>query len=146
MEKRGQAAMEFLMTYGWAILAAIIVIAVLAYFGVFNPGRYAPKTITLNAPFGTTPEFTIKTNEASFVLRNGAGDSVDISSIAVAGCGTDTTARTLADGASELITVTCSPVLTAGSKFKGAITITYRTGEKLLDLTGTGDISGTVAA
>ena len=41
MTKKGQAAMEFLMTYGWAILAAIIAIAVLAYFGVFNPGRYA---------------------------------------------------------------------------------------------------------
>ena len=27
--KKGQAAMEFLMTYGWAILAAIIVIGVL---------------------------------------------------------------------------------------------------------------------
>ena len=33
--KRGQAAMEFLMTYGWAILAAITAIGVLAYFGVF---------------------------------------------------------------------------------------------------------------
>ncbi len=30
-------AMEFLMTYGWAILAAIIAIGVLAYFGVFAP-------------------------------------------------------------------------------------------------------------
>lgn len=38
--KKGQAVMEFLMTYGWAILAAIISIAVLAYFGFFNPGRY----------------------------------------------------------------------------------------------------------
>ena len=38
MAKRGQAAMEFLMTYGWAILAAIIAIAALAYFGVFSPG------------------------------------------------------------------------------------------------------------
>jgi len=32
MIKRGQAAMEFLMTYGWAILAAIIVIGVLAIY------------------------------------------------------------------------------------------------------------------
>ena len=32
MIKRGQAAMEFLMTYGWAILVAIIVIGVLAIY------------------------------------------------------------------------------------------------------------------
>lgn len=40
MDKKGQAAMEFLMTYGWAILAAIVAIGVLAYLGVFNQGRY----------------------------------------------------------------------------------------------------------
>lgn len=38
--KRGQAAVEFLMTYGWAILAAVIAIGVLAYFGVFSPKSY----------------------------------------------------------------------------------------------------------
>jgi len=31
--KKGQAAMEFLMTYGWAILIAIIAIAALIAFG-----------------------------------------------------------------------------------------------------------------
>lgn len=35
--KKGQAAMEFLMTYGWAILTGLIAIGVLAYFGVFSP-------------------------------------------------------------------------------------------------------------
>ncbi|MEK6879907.1 MAG: hypothetical protein AABY22_09885 [Nanoarchaeota archaeon] len=40
MIKQGQAIMEFLMTYGWAILAAIIAIAVLAHFGVLNPETY----------------------------------------------------------------------------------------------------------
>jgi len=51
MHKKGQAAMEFLMTYGWAILAAIIAIGVLAYFGVFNPARLAGSTGIVNAPF-----------------------------------------------------------------------------------------------
>ncbi|MEK6885320.1 MAG: hypothetical protein AABY22_37155 [Nanoarchaeota archaeon] len=31
-----ESIMEFLMTYGWAILAAIIAIGILAYFGVFK--------------------------------------------------------------------------------------------------------------
>jgi capsule polysaccharide export protein KpsE/RkpR len=38
--KKSQEAMEFLMTYGWALLASIIAIAVLVYFGVFNPDSY----------------------------------------------------------------------------------------------------------
>ena len=40
MNKKSQAAMEFLLTYGWAILAAIVAIGVLAYTGVFSPGNY----------------------------------------------------------------------------------------------------------
>jgi len=50
-EKKGQAAMEFLMTYGWAILAAIIAIGVLAYFGVFSPGKLVSGQAVVNAPF-----------------------------------------------------------------------------------------------
>ena len=40
MEKKSQAAIEFLVTYGWAILAVMVVIGALAYFGVFNTKRY----------------------------------------------------------------------------------------------------------
>ena len=31
---RAQAALEFLMTYGWAILVVLVSIGALAYFGV----------------------------------------------------------------------------------------------------------------
>ncbi len=48
--KKGQAAMEFLMTYGWAILIAIIAIAALIAFGVLNPGKSSQNTCgTANA-------------------------------------------------------------------------------------------------
>ena len=39
---RSQSAMEYLMTYGWAILVIIIVIAVLFYIGVLNPRNVTP--------------------------------------------------------------------------------------------------------
>lgn len=35
--RKGQAAMEFLMTYGWAILVVLAAIGALAYFGVLSP-------------------------------------------------------------------------------------------------------------
>lgn len=38
MKKRGQAAIEFLMTYGWAIIIIVIAVAALAYLGVFSGG------------------------------------------------------------------------------------------------------------
>lgn len=36
--KKGQAAMEYLMTYGWAILIVIVVVAALYAMGVFRLG------------------------------------------------------------------------------------------------------------
>ena len=37
MQKRGQAATEFLTTYGWAILILIIVIGLIYSLNIFNP-------------------------------------------------------------------------------------------------------------
>ncbi len=38
---KGQAAMEFLMTYGWALLIVLVAIGVLATFGVFSGSKRA---------------------------------------------------------------------------------------------------------
>ncbi len=35
--RKGQAALEFLMTYGWAILVILIVLVVIWQWGLFNP-------------------------------------------------------------------------------------------------------------
>ncbi|MBI3036442.1 hypothetical protein HYY73_01620 [Candidatus Woesearchaeota archaeon] len=40
---KGQAAMEFLMTYGWAILVVLVVIGALSYFGVLSPSTLLPE-------------------------------------------------------------------------------------------------------
>ena len=40
MKMRSQAALEYLMTYGWAILIVIIVGSALYALGIFNPGTF----------------------------------------------------------------------------------------------------------
>ena len=40
---QSQSAMEYLMTYGWAILIIAVVLAALFELGVFNPMTFAPK-------------------------------------------------------------------------------------------------------
>jgi len=37
---KGQTAIEYLMTYGWAILIILIVAGVLAYYGIFAPAGF----------------------------------------------------------------------------------------------------------
>jgi hypothetical protein len=51
MRSRGQAAMEFLMTYGWAVVVMLVVIAVLFYLGIFSPSTTAPDVCVLPAGF-----------------------------------------------------------------------------------------------
>ncbi len=39
---KSQAAMEFLMTYGWALMSALVIIGVLYNYGAFNPLNLKP--------------------------------------------------------------------------------------------------------
>ena len=41
--KKSQQAMEFLMTYGWAIIVVLVAIGALAYFGVLNIKNLSPE-------------------------------------------------------------------------------------------------------
>ena len=91
MKKKAQAAMEFLMTYGWAILVVLVVIGALAYFGVLNPQNLLPEKCTLPMGLyckdhiikGTTA--TIDPNTISFRLENGKGEGIIIRDINVSG-------------------------------------------------------------
>ena len=51
MKGKGQSAIEFLMTYGWAVLIMLVVIAILFMVGVFNPGTAVPESCVLPAGF-----------------------------------------------------------------------------------------------
>lgn len=152
MGRRGQAAMEFLMTYGWAILAAIIAIGVLAYFGVFTPGKYVGGTAIVNAPFYVNAwniQAGLSTDGGVVLeLRNNGGESFEIQSVEVAGCGTDSTSLNVSASALQSVTVNCAggTGLTAGETFKGDITIKYRKSGSTVDLSSTGTIADTIVA
>ncbi|MEM3781662.1 MAG: hypothetical protein QXT43_01715, partial [Candidatus Micrarchaeaceae archaeon] len=42
-QSKAQSAMEYLMTYGWAILIIAVVLGALFELGVFNSNTFAPK-------------------------------------------------------------------------------------------------------
>ncbi len=53
--QKGQVAMEYLATYGWALLAMFLVIAFLVGSGIFNPNRFVSEECTFspNLPCGS---------------------------------------------------------------------------------------------
>ena len=58
--RKGQAAMEFLTTYGWAFLVILLVIGGLAYFDVFNVSRVLPDGCSIDgAAFDCSDIFAV---------------------------------------------------------------------------------------
>jgi hypothetical protein len=80
MKRKGQAAMEFLMTYGWAILAAIVVIAVLAIY--FRPSTLVSSSTFITAPFFAQGQ-TINTTDIRLEVKNNGGESVTVDTFAL---------------------------------------------------------------
>jgi hypothetical protein len=123
MAKKGQAAMEFIMTYGWAILVVLVAIAALAYFGVLSPGKYLPEKCMPSAGIGCT-SFKATTAGVDFVFQNALGKDIVVTTIETADPACSATfTTTLVNGASGTFNVACS--LTAGSKISTDLTITY---------------------
>ena len=78
--KRAQAAMEFLMTYGWAILVVLIVVGALAYFGVLNPQNLIPEKCVFPTML-TCQDYIITPGASGAIsvkLVNGAGQDMSI--------------------------------------------------------------------
>ena len=80
--KQGQVAMEFLMTYGWAIIIILLAIAALWLLGVFSPS--VTTSCQIEAPF-TCQDAVVADN--SVILRLGANQvqSATINSITING-------------------------------------------------------------
>ncbi|MBI2550095.1 hypothetical protein HYV83_02840, partial [Candidatus Woesearchaeota archaeon] len=79
--KSGQAAMEFLMTYGWAILVVLVVIGALSYFGVLSPATLLPEKCTFPVSVSCTDFSVLGTGGLTLVLQNGAGRDMIIQGI-----------------------------------------------------------------
>ena len=74
MMRRAQAAMEFLMTYGWAILVVLAAIGALAYFGVLSPDRFLPDKCTIQGGFSCTDyKISSTDDQIRFVVINNLG-------------------------------------------------------------------------
>ena len=122
--RKGQAAMEFLMTYGWAILVVLIAIGALAYFGVLSPDKLLPNQCRL-AQGLYCKSHKADTAGASVLIVNSLGRDITITGINItdqAGCA-DTFSTSLVNDAQAQFDVNCT--IASGTKIKSDITVTY---------------------
>lgn len=132
-KKKAQAATEYLMTYGWALLAIVIVAAVLWNMGVFG-GKGCGRSITGFAGENIYIEDVIvhATGAVDATVKNSAGKTITIGS-------TNITAGTtsVVTGVDTITTGTAGQCYTSKT-----LEITY-TIEGGLSHTASGSISGT---
>ncbi len=125
--------MEFLMTYGWAILVVLVAIGALAYFGVLNPGRFLPSSCTVGPGISCEAHKVSDSGDSvQLLMRNGAGQSWTNARVQVAGC-TDSTEADGNDGwtdgqvlgGADGVTLTACGLGSINDRYKVALNVSY---------------------
>jgi len=140
--KKGQAAMEFLMTYGWAILVVLVAIGALAYFGVLNPDKLLPNQCRL-AQGLYCKSYKAQTTGVTILMTNSLGKDITVTAVSLpdASCN-DTMSVAIANDVDAQLDVACT--LTQGAKIKSDIVITYDEVGGLTGMTNSGSFVSVV--
>ncbi len=106
MARKGQTAMEYLMTYGWAILIIVVVGAVLFAYGVFSPAKLVPKGACTSGSLYLDAKDWLLTPAGTFTaqMQNRVGDTINITAVG------------MNDGTSSQVTSGLQVAVAAGAK------------------------------
>ncbi len=156
MRKKGQAAMEFLMTYGWAIIVVLAAIAALAYFGVLSPANLLPERTTFPAPIQHLDNAVISSDgTVTLALANNVGARIEINSTGAVSATDDCDVQSyevrvdgapteeVSNGANFILEIDCG-TLESGDRFSSDISITYLNTASGLERPHQGSVQGRV--
>ena len=119
---KSQAALEFLMTYGWAILVVLVAVGALAYFGVLSPDKFLPAKCTLQAGIGCIDHKATAT-ALNVVMRNSLGYDLTITDLKAAQCTAQTgLSVSFPNGQPYTANMVC---VNPTSKYNGQFNVTY---------------------
>lgn len=154
MNKKGQAAMEFLMTYGWAILVVIAAIAVLAASGLLDLSRYMPERCDFPIDFPCKGKASVRSSGLQVTLLNSLDTAINVNSVSITGTCTGqpyvaaTTSGYMQNASwgnlsvpmGEILRVQINCTLTTGAKFDEDLSVVYSRSDNSVEYTATGDI------
>lgn len=126
---KGQAAIEYLVTYGWAILVMLVIGLVLWQMGIFDSQSTPPRCIGFSQiePLGWK---AASTGDFILVLTNEAGTKLKLTGVNMGifgtSCTSDGTTEDLRPGEAITINVTgCTGMPGVGEYYRANITISY---------------------
>jgi hypothetical protein len=157
MVRKGQSALEYMMTYGWAILVIVIVAAVLYSLGIFSPSSSVGTGSTGFAPFTISSQACNSTGlYADFVvggIPNGAPAGINSASITTATGLSGTASATglpssqVNSGSTILVKFVGDDCATPGAHYSASVSLVYEYSSSLGTQTPTtsGTIYGTAS-
>ena len=119
--RKSQAALEFIMTYGWAILVVLVAIGALAYFGVLSPDKFLPAKCTLQSGIACL-DHKATAGTLTIYVKNSLGYDLTVDSVKAQQCTALGSQGTLSNGGEKKYDLTC---VNLGSKYNGNVNITY---------------------
>lgn len=121
---KGQVALEFLMTYGWALLLILVAISTLAYFGILNLDIFIPARCSL--PSGLSCLSYVATSEdVTLVIQNSLGQDILVTQVVLDTC-SNNTAVTILNGNKHTFEISECNNGQQGQRLRTDINITYR--------------------
>ena len=154
VNRKAQSALEYLMTYGWAILIIVIVGAALFALGVFNPGGTTALQIRGLSNFQIDDALLSSTGNLTLVLGVKTGKTTQVSNIdyslqAVTTCNNTATDGVTTIPASQTKTISLDPAvscsLTSGDSVYVDVTVDYTVAGSSLTHTDSGTLTITVS-
>lgn len=141
--KKSQAAMEFLMTYGWAILVVLAAIAALAYFGVLSPEKFLGDKCVLEPGLACISN-KVEPTQITLLIAQNKGKTIIIDSISVGSC-SSTFNDTMISGTDKKFVIggSCNNG-EVKERFKGEITVGYTEKEANITKTARGNLNTNV--
>lgn len=143
--KRGQSALEYLVTYGWAILAIVIIAGVLWYFGIFNPSRFVGGKQCGGFSSFICQDFTVNTAGAlTIVLNNDVGSTIQNVNMTTGASGWSCVPTTVSANANTTCTaIGVTSAGTAGNNYNQiTVTVSYQDSASGLTHNDSGFIQG----
>jgi len=149
--------MEFLMTYGWAILVVLAAIGALAYFGVLSPSKFLPSSFTMTGGI-SAGEYKVSAGTPAtlkFGIINNIGDQITVNQTIInttnLGSAVDcnvvnSTQFPLANGQKTVFTMSCTNTAAAnvGDKFRSDVSVIYTKSGESVTHTASGSITSSV--
>ncbi len=148
LPRRSQSALEYMMTYGWAILVIVIVAAVLYSLGIFSPSSSLSTTITGFSNLGTVNAVCLGGTSFTISMGDSTGYLINITQINLTSSSGKTTYSPnilIQPNSIQTVTVPSSSLCSPGARYSVSAVISYLEPGQVFQgpYTSTGTVAGT---